>query len=684
MRMLSRGSEFPLELYWRLPEVSLDGHTRKHSDQLRYFPGDAGVRGVRLASSKIALPFFSVSALTENSLSGEFRHRSRCDSGRYPQEKPAGARFVLALVVAAAFLFPQSLGAQQIKAVRRVLIFNDFSRISSPGVAVLDQEIAAGLATSPYQIELYSENLDVTLFPDKASQDRFHEWYIRKYENRKPDLIITVGPASLKFIVESHEKSFPDTPVIFCGTTEEMLDQLKPDFHFTGVWGVAQPEMTLIAALRLQPDTKHVVVVGGTGAFDRSLEALSKNSLRKYESQFEFTYLTNLDMPALLERLRRLPSKTIVYHTSIMEDAAGAHFIDASQSVPMIVDAANAPVFVTDDVDIGKGTVGGDVVSWAADGKVAAAMAVRILDGVKPEQIPVVRNSDVYMFDWRTLRRWGFKESDLPPGSIVMFRELSVWERTKRIWLSGLLVILTLSLLAIYLQYSRGQLKKARDVEVQLSGHLIKAQEKERSRLASELHDDFSQRLAVLAFGLQNTAETLPDSPDALRQTLDEFRQSICELGDDLHGLSHRLHSSTLDTLGLVTGLRSLCREFSTKQDIEVVFTSEDIPRSVRPEVALCLFRIAQEGLQNLKKHSGTKKAQLDLRHMGDRLFLSLCDKGMGFDTNAMEKPGLGILSMRGRARLLGGEFEIHSTPGKGTRIEAWVPLEPVADRLNV
>jgi signal transduction histidine kinase len=288
------------------------------------------------------------------------------------------------------------------------------------------------------------------------------------------------------------------------------------------------------------------------------------------------------------------------------------------------------------------------------------------------------------MFDWRALQRWGLRESDLPPGSVVLFREISVWERAKGIWISGLLIILSLALLATYLHYSRAELKKSRDAQVQLSDHLIKAQEKERSRVASELHDDFSQRLALLAFGLQITAETPPDSPDALKQTLDEFRQSVCELGDDLHSLSHQLHSSTLDTLGLVTGLRSLCREFGARQSIEVDFTSEDIPRSVRPEVALCLFRITQEGLQNLKKHGRTKTAQLSLRHKGDRLFLSLCDEGIGFDANRLEKSGLGILSMRGRARLLGGDFEIHSTPGKGTRIEAWVPLEPVADPLNV
>ena len=215
-------------------------------------------------------------------MSWEDRHHSCNVTGHCPQqEKPAWAGYVLALIALAIFLLPQSVGAQQTQAVRRVLIFNDFSRISSPGISILDQEIADGLAVSPYQVELYSENLEATLFPDKASQQEFRDWYIRKYTERKPDLIITVGPSSLKFMVDSHEKSFPDVPVIFCGATEEMVDQMKPDSHFTGVWGVAQPEKTLQAALRLQPDTKHVVVVGGSGEFDRSLEALTKESLQQ-------------------------------------------------------------------------------------------------------------------------------------------------------------------------------------------------------------------------------------------------------------------------------------------------------------------------------------------------------------------------------------------------------------------
>jgi signal transduction histidine kinase/ABC-type uncharacterized transport system substrate-binding protein len=583
----------------------------------------------------------------------------------------------LLLVVLAAFLYPHAMMAQQTKAVRRVLIFNDFGSISSPGVAALDQAIAAGLESSRYQIELYNENLEATLFSDEASQRRFREWFIQKYADRKPDVIITVGPSSLKFMVESHERSFPNTPIVFCGTPEGMFDHSKPDSHFTGVWGMVQPEKTLIAALQLQPGTKHVVVVGGVGKFDRSLEALSKEAFRKYELELEFTYLTNLDMPTLLQRLKQLPSKTIVYHTSIMEDSAGAHFIDSSQAAPLVASAANAPVFVMDDVSVGHGAVGGNVLSWAADGKVAAGMAVRILNGVKPQDIPVVRNNNVYLFDWRALRRWGFKESDLPPGSTVIFRELSVWERTRWIWISALLIILFLAAVATYLQHSRTQLKLARDAQSQLSGLLINAQEQERRRLASELHDDFSQRVALLVFGLGEVEDAVPNLSNGVKRKLQDLKESASELGDDLHTVSHRLHSSTLDALGLVRGLNALCRDFTAGQNIEIDFSSQDVPTHVQPDVALCLFRIAQEALQNLKKHSGAARAQVDLRRAGNILFLFIHDEGKGVDICQLkQKMGLGIGSMRGRAQLLGGQFEIHSEPGKGTTIEVWVPLE--------
>jgi signal transduction histidine kinase len=607
----------------------------------------------------------------------------------YPRPKPAqqglgGTRhlWVLLAVLVAIFL-SHPIGAEPAMEIRRILILNEVGA-SYPGIRIINEGIQAALNDSTYRLEFYSEYMDTGLFPDPSDQQKFRDFYIRKYQSRKPDVIITVGPSPLKFMQGVHQRAFPGVPIVFCLPAAGAPGAPALDSDFTGVENDMDPAKTLEIALRLRPGTEHVVVVnGGIADFDKQQLATIKQQLKAFTDHLDITYLTGLAMPDLLERLRHLPSHTLVLLATVSLDAAGTRFTSRDNG-PM-VDAANAPVFSLFDVHINHGEVGGYLSSLSEQGKVAGGMALRLLSGAKPQDIPRVNSIGTYMFDWRALKRWGLRESDLPPGSTVLFREVSGWERTKRIWIIVLIVILALSLLSTYLHYSRAELKKARDAQVQLSGHIIDAQEKERSRLASELHDDFSQRLALLALRLENTADTLPDSSNTLKRALVEFRQSVAELGDDLHSLSHQLHSSTLDTLGLVAGLSSLCREFGAWQGIEIDFTSADIPRSVRPDVALCLFRITQEGLQNLKKHSNTKRAQLSVRHMGDKLFLSLCDEGIGFDANTLEKPGLGILSMRGRARLLGGDFEIHSKPGRGTRIEAWVPLdEPVAYRLNV
>jgi len=133
-----------------------------------------------------------------------------------------------------------------------------------------------------------------------------------------------------------------------------------------------------------------------------------------------------------------------------------------------------------------------------------------------------------------------------------------------------------------------------------------------------------------------------------------------------------------LENLGLVPGVSALCKEFAAQQSMQVDFSHKNIPRSVPPEAALCLFRIVQEGLRNSKKHSRASNAQVGLEMVGDRLHVSVCDQGVGFNLKELlNKDGLGVRSMGERARLLGGRFEIHSEPQKGTRIDAWVPIQP-------
>jgi signal transduction histidine kinase len=174
--------------------------------------------------------------------------------------------------------------------------------------------------------------------------------------------------------------------------------------------------------------------------------------------------------------------------------------------------------------------------------------------------------------------------------------------------------------------------------------------------------------------------EATPVSLSDVHKQLRGLVKSTSELGADLHTLSHQLHSSTLESLGLVPAVAAFCKEFMAHQGIRVGFASNEIPRSVHPDAALCVFRIVQEGLRNLKKHSGAEEAQVDLRMTGDRLEVTVRDEGCGFDLRKLrQNEGLGIRSMVERAHLLGGKFEIHSQTGKGTTLSAWVPFEPKA-----
>ena len=588
----------------------------------------------------------------------------------------ASARRTRAVFVATAALFvllQAAVCAGQIRKVRRVLILYELGR-SSPAVRMLDKGIDSALESTPDQIELYREYFETTLFPDPATQKQVRDQFVQRYRDRKPDLILAVGPTPIQFLIDRHREAFSNVPIVFCGSAPAELSNPVLDSDFTGVWESFEPDKTMAAALRMQPDTEHVVVVGGMAAFDKYLEEIYKAHLKKYEQSLHISYLTDLDLPSLLERLRHLPEHTIVLYAHLSIDAKGAKYIGASQVGPMIVEAANAPVFGASDVNLGHGEVGGYLNSFEAEGNQAAQIALRVLKGEKPADIPIRQGANLYMFDWRALERWKLNQYSLPAGSILLFQPAS-WRVTAQHGLMAVLIVLSCVTLVAFL-VSWWRLKIESERRHHLGGMLISAEEKERRRIASELHDDFSQRLALLALGLDNAAGALNENPEETQRRLHELFNSASEIGADLHTLSHRLHSSTLDSLGLVPGVKALCREFSTKHGIEIEFIHSGVPRSVNPDVGLCVFRIVQECLSNLRKHSRAVRGIVDLRCEGGRLSVKVSDDGVGLNSHALKTcSGLGFQSMEERASLLGGKLTIESRPRHGTRITAHIPL---------
>ena len=732
--------------------------------------------------------------------------------GRLRRRRQQARYLWVPLAALAAIVLSHPIAAAPTKEVRRILILNEVGA-SYPAMTIINQGIQTALYNSPYNLEFYSEYLDTILFPDPRAQREFRDFYLRKYENRKPDVIITVGPSPLKFMQEVHQKAFPGVPIVFCLIDGRVPGALAPTPDFTGVENDIAPAKTLEIALRLQPSTEHVVVVGGVSDYDKQQQAYVKQQLKGFTDHLDITSMTDLAMPDLLERLRHLPRNTLVLFTAVSQDAAGTRF-KSNETGPMVADAANAPVFSLFDVYINHGEVGGYLSNLNEQGRVAGGMALRMLSGEKPQDIPVVKGINTYMFDWRALKRWGFNETEIPPGSIVLNRQPTLWESYKAYIIGGISLIVVETLLIVGLLWQRARRRKAElklnesenrlagivgsamdaiiaideeqrivlfnaaaekmfgcaqdeavgtvidrfipqrfrsehgayirrfgesgfttrkmgtpaalwavrnngqefpieasitclesdgrklftvtirditerklaeDAMADIGSRLIQAHEDERAWIARELHDDVNQRIALLAIELDRWNQQLPPSAVEFHDHIHHAGQRLSDIAADIQALSHRLHSSKLEYLGLVAAAKSFCKELSEQQKVEIEFSHTAIPRSVPKEISLCLFRVLQETLQNAVKHSGVRHFKVELSGAEGEIQLTVSDLGVGFDPqDPMYRCGLGLISMRERMQLVNGEISITSQPGSGTTIHARVPFKGIDPLMAV
>jgi len=209
-----------------------------------------------------------------------------------------------------------------------------------------------------------------------------------------------------------------------------------------------------------------------------------------------------------------------------------------------------------------------------------------------------------------------------------------------------------------------------------MAARLIEAQEKERRRIGRELHDGFTQQLAMFAVELGMLARQVPSKETSVIESILALRERAESLSEDVRHISHQLHPVALEYLGLKSALRSLCAEYTKNSGVHVWFshrgqTEEVIP----PETAICLYRIAQEALRNIVKHSRAKVAWIKISHIPGGVRLCIVDKGVGFCLDSAQKTGLGLVSMKERVQIVHGRIEIKSVPTVGTAIRITLPV---------
>ncbi len=226
--------------------------------------------------------------------------------------------------------------------------------------------------------------------------------------------------------------------------------------------------------------------------------------------------------------------------------------------------------------------------------------------------------------------------------------------------------------------------KLAEEMLHNLSRRLIEAQEQERRRIARDLHDDINQRLALLGVKIGALKRHLPLSQEQILERLRDLSERTSDIANGIHAISHKLHSSQLDYLGLVSAVEGLCSEFSSQQHVEIDFAHHDVPTPLPQKVSLCLFRVLQETLSNAVKHSGSTSFAVNLWGSSGKLYLTVRDTGVGFDVQAAQNaPGLGLISMRERVHSLNGTMAILSKRDCGTEIRVTIPLEAAMSKAQ-
>jgi PAS domain S-box-containing protein len=357
-------------------------------------------------------------------------------------------------------------------------------------------------ARYPGPINFYYAYLEDIQSQENPSWESQAEVYRRKYAGVKMDVVIANVAPSLRFAIKYREKLFPGVPIVFVSVNKRELEGQKIGPGVTGVTNPLGFKETIDVALRLHPDTKAIAVVAGVTSWDSFWLQVLHAELVRYQDKVKEIDLVGNPSRQILERISALSPHTLVMFQMAPQFSDQPDFgtWDLLSEV-----AQRFPTYSVWPRFCVNGCVGGVFKDPVQEWKMTADLAMRVLSGERADDIPIVHNSDLRaIVDWRELQRWHIPESALPSGSIVRFREPTLWERGRKYFIGGITLIASLGFLSIYLLFERKRLNAARKEQMHLSGMLVEAQEQERARAASELHE-----LQVIEEGLRESEERM-------------------------------------------------------------------------------------------------------------------------------------------------------------------------------
>ena len=614
----------------------------------------------------------------------------------------------LLCVVVFSGMVGQTVPAQDSETVKRVLVLYWESKDFAGNIS-FDQGLQAGLRSEPSsRWELFSEYLDSTRFPGAHQAELLHNYLRKKYEGQKIDVVIATPDPALDFLLRYRTDLFAESPIVFVAVARPSIEILRSGPGLTGIIRANTHRKTLDLALKHHPGTKEVVVISGSAERDKRFETVAREELAGYEKRVRISYLTDLPVNELMNRVKDLPQDSLILYVWQRSALETEKTLQTFQILEKIRQTSPVPIYGMGSRNVGYGIVGGYVQDSERNGLEAAEIVRRILNNTRAQDIPVDSASSVPMFDWRELKRFGINEDSLPSGSVVRFKEFTLWEqhRWRIVLLGALLILQTLIITTLLLERRRrrhakealDRLNAELETRIEARTAALNAKSRELESFAYSVAHDLKAPLRGIdgysKLLLDEYAGRLDDEGQTFLQTIQNSTDEMNQLIDDLLAYSRlerrELRSDRIELGPIVNSLVEEKKREATERPIDFVI---DVNGATAVADASGLSQALRNYLDNAIKF--TRKVadpciEVGSKETDENCLLWVRDNGIGFDMKyhdrifdifqrlnvAEEYPGtgIGLAIVRKAMERMGGRAWANSEPGHGATFYLEIP----------
>ena len=594
----------------------------------------------------------------------------------------------------------EGLESEKKPAQKRILAIFGFKQAMPFGYYTAESMRETLTSEAPFPIELNIEFADLARYPDETYLAKIVDFYRFKYSKDKFDLVLAIGDETAKMMVEYGDELFGDIPIVIIGSGLDFLAKESKNsntFFLKWGWDIGK---TLEIIQDLLPKTQHLYFISGATISDLSIRNVAREDLSNTRVNFKTTFITDFTATEMLEKIAHLPDNSVIFFLSVIRDINNVGFI-SRDLMHEVSEKANMPTFGMSDTYLGHGIVGGKLLSPAYQGRRLIRTALKILNDEPIKNTGSLKGDNQVMFDWRQLKRWSINEKDLPPNSVVKYKEHSIWDAHKGKIIGAISIILSQGLAVIFLLIQRKRRSHAESESRSLRDDLAHiSRVMSMGEMATSLAHEVNQPLTAIQSYAQAAQRFLQRQPPEYKEVSNSL-EGVVEGSRRAKQVIQRIRMtldkepsqrSTNKVRDLINGVLLLVQGNINEKKIHLKLDIENgLPKVICDQVQLqqVLLNLIINGIDAICEKSVEVRelTVLAYQEQDENVVISVKDSGVGIDENILKQPfdafyttkkeglGVGLSISKSIIEDHGGRLWITKNQDRGVTVSFTVPV---------